>query len=166
MRIQLKRSSVLESDAAKQPEPTQLEYGELAVNFNANDPAIFLKNSLNQVIRISGIGNIADDGQTELPVSVSPPGNALPGNLWFNAADGRLYVYYKDADTEQWVDASPDSWDPSILPDMDNPAPQPNTLDDRYALRSSLRALKAAAEDPSTDFDEFKAAVAAALVHA
>ena len=49
---------------------------------------------------------------------------------------------------------------------MDNPAPQPNTLDDRYALRSSLRALKAAAEAPTTDFAEFKAAVAAALVHA
>ena len=31
------------------------------------------------------------------------------GDLWWNTNDGRLYVYYEDADSSQWVDASPDS---------------------------------------------------------
>ena len=56
MKIQLKRSNVLESSAAKQPTAGQMEYGELAVNYNTNDPAIFLKDSNNQIIRIAGAG--------------------------------------------------------------------------------------------------------------
>ena len=57
MKIQLKRSNVLESSAAKQPTAGQMEYGELAVNYNTNDPAIFLKDSNNQIIRIAGGGS-------------------------------------------------------------------------------------------------------------
>ena len=56
MKIQLKRSNVLESSAAKQPTAGQMEFGELAVNYNTNDPAIFLKDSNNQIIRIAGAG--------------------------------------------------------------------------------------------------------------
>ena len=134
MKLQLKRSNVIESGAAKEPTASQLEFGELAVNYNKEDPAIFLKDSNNNVIRISGIGNIADDGQVELPASNTPPANPLPGNLWYNSEDGRLYIYYKDPDTEQWVDASPDSWDPSSYPDVNNDTPQSGTLDDRYLM--------------------------------
>ena len=68
MKIQLKRSNVLDAGSAKQPTASQLEYGELAVNYNNTDPAIFLKDSNNNIIRISGVGNIADDGQVELPL--------------------------------------------------------------------------------------------------
>ena len=133
MKIQLKRSNQLESGAAKEPTAGQMEYGELAVNYNNDDPAIFLKTSTDEVIRISGIGSIADDGQVELPSSQNPPTNPSPGNLWFNSEDGRLYIYYKDVDTEQWVDASPDSWNPSDLPDFDNPNVQPDSnFDQRY----------------------------------
>lgn len=43
MKIQLKRSNVLEGSpaAAKEPTAGQMEYGELAVNYNTDDPAIF-----------------------------------------------------------------------------------------------------------------------------
>ena len=107
MKLQLKRSNVIETGAAKIPTSAQLEYGELAINYNQQDPAIFLKDSNNNVIRISGIGNIADDGQVELPATTTPPSNPVSGNLWFNSDDGRLYIYYTDAGTSQWVDASP-----------------------------------------------------------
>ncbi len=30
-----------------------------------------------------------------------------PGNLWYNAKYGRLFFYYSDGDSAQWVDASP-----------------------------------------------------------
>lgn len=138
MKIQLKRSNVLQSGSAKEPLASQLEYGELAVNYNNTDPAIFIKDSNNNIIRISGVGNIADDGLTNVPSGTTPPTNPTPesGNLWYNSDEGRLYIYYVDANTSQWVDASPDSWDPSSYPDVSNPSSQPNTLDDRYVLAS------------------------------
>ena len=69
--------------------------------------------------------------------------NAEAGNLWFNDEEGRLYIYYVDADSSQWVDASPDSWDPSSYPDVGIDTPQAGTLDDRYLMLS-------AANDPIT----------------
>ena len=43
MKIQLKRSNVLDGNAAKEPTAAQMEYGELAVNYNDEDPALFIK---------------------------------------------------------------------------------------------------------------------------
>ena len=54
MKIQLKRSNVLDNGGAKAPTAGQMEYGELAVNYNSTDPAVFLKNSNNSIIRIDG----------------------------------------------------------------------------------------------------------------
>ena len=59
MRIQLKRSSVLLGDgSAKPPSSEQMDYGELAVNFSTEDPAVFFKNSDDEIIRISGSGAV------------------------------------------------------------------------------------------------------------
>ena len=143
MKIQLKRSNVLVENNARQPTAGQMEYGELAVNYNTTDPAIFIKDSNNNIIRIAGKYNIADDGQVELPATPTPPSDPKAGNLWYNNVDGRLYIYYTDEDTSQWVDASPDSWDPSSYPDVNNDTPQANTLDDRYLMLNS-------ANDPVT----------------
>ena len=44
-KIQHKRSNVLDGGTAKEPSAGQMEYGELAVNYNENDPAIFIKDS-------------------------------------------------------------------------------------------------------------------------
>lgn len=37
------------------------------------------------------------------------PGSPSPGQLWWNTDVGRLYIYYTDADSSQWVEASPSS---------------------------------------------------------
>ena len=55
MKIQLKRSNVLEGGVAKTPTAGQMEYGELAVNYNTLDPAMFIKDSGNNIIRISNM---------------------------------------------------------------------------------------------------------------
>ena len=55
MKIQLKRSNVLEGGSAKEPTASQMEYGELAVNYNSNDPTLFIKDSDNNIIRISNL---------------------------------------------------------------------------------------------------------------
>ena len=149
MKLQLKRSNVLDTGAAKEPTASQLEYGELAINYNNDDPAIFLKTSSNQVIRISGVNNIADDGQVELPSGTTTPLNPEVGNLWFNSEEGRLYIYYNDGDSSQWVDASPDSYNASALPDLTNNTQQSGTLDDRYAVKTLDAAFSGAVE--STD---------------
>ncbi len=53
MKIQLKRSNVLEGGVAKTPTAVQMEYGELAVNYNTADPVIFIKDSTDQIIRLT-----------------------------------------------------------------------------------------------------------------
>jgi len=54
MKIQLKRSNVLESGQAKEPTSAQMEYGELAVNYSSTDPALFIKDSTDAIVRITG----------------------------------------------------------------------------------------------------------------
>ena len=60
MKIQLKRSNVLEGGSAKAPTAEQMLYGELAVNYSTTDPSLFIKNSNNEVIKIVGIGSTSD----------------------------------------------------------------------------------------------------------
>lgn len=58
MKIQLKRSNVRDSGVAKPPTSGQMEYGELAVNYNFGDPALFIKDSNNTIVRIAGAGSL------------------------------------------------------------------------------------------------------------
>jgi hypothetical protein len=53
LKIQLKRSNVLASGVAKEPTAAQMEYGELAVNYNTADPVLFIKDSADGVIRLT-----------------------------------------------------------------------------------------------------------------
>lgn len=55
MKIKLKRSNVLDNGVAKEPTAAQMEYGELAVNYNKEDPVIFIKNSDNSIIRLTNV---------------------------------------------------------------------------------------------------------------
>ena len=210
MKIQLKRSSILENGVAKEPTAGQMEYGELAINYNENDISIFTKDSDNNIRRVGGSinkgsgepgdpgttpgdwyfditngilfywdgsgwqevqavgkliagdgieittattgstfavdlaggddglefdsgklkatiasesdfgvvkigdGVIADDGvikaKNTITVGENPPAtNLKQGDLWWNSNEdnGRLYVYYEDENTQQWIDASP-----------------------------------------------------------
>ena len=88
MKIQLKRSNQLDGGEAKKPSADQMEYGELAVNYNANDPVIFLKDSNNQIvsININNIGSI-DSGS-------NPPGTGNNvGDLFFDVSNNQLLFW-------------------------------------------------------------------------
>ena len=91
MKIQLKRSNVLEGSVAKQPSSDQMEYGEVAINYSQTDPAIFLKNSNNDIIRIAGagpkIGNLTGNVTGNLTGNVT--GN-VTGSLIGNADTSTL----------------------------------------------------------------------------
>ena len=47
------------------------------------------------------------------PVTVGqhPPENPIEGNLWWNTLEGRMYIYYTDKDSSQWVQTNPSSKD-------------------------------------------------------
>ena len=70
MKIQLKRSNELVTGGAKPPSSEQMEFGELAVNYNSSDPAIFIKVEKpgDNIIRIAGANSLGgfpdlDDNQ-------------------------------------------------------------------------------------------------------
>ena len=76
MKIQLKRSNVLESGNAKVPTSAQLDYGELAINYNADDPTLFLKDSNDNVIKFGGTSAYDDR-------YVQRAGDNMTGSLTF-----------------------------------------------------------------------------------
>ena len=62
------------------------------------------------------IGSVTADGFTisstatsgaSVTTSDSAPSSPNDGDLWWKSDEGRLKVYYQDADSSQWVDASP-----------------------------------------------------------
>ena len=83
MKIQLKRSNQLDGGAAKQPTVAQMEYGELAVNYNDEDPAIFIKDSDDNIIRIAGVGSISS-GDVPSGGSGDKPDAPSLGDLYFD----------------------------------------------------------------------------------
>ena len=133
MKIQLKHSNVLDSGSAKQPTAVNMLDGEVAVNFNASDPAIFIKNSNGDIVRIAGKDNLAFTGyEATIQAASTPPAGLEAGNLYFDTDDNRLYYYYNNGSTTQWVDASTEKFDVTIIPDPTNSSHQSGTLDDRY----------------------------------
>ncbi len=67
MKIQLKRSNVLDGGAAKAPTAGQMEYGEVAVNYNTDDPVLFIKDSGNNIIRLTN-NLVVNDGEINIEV--------------------------------------------------------------------------------------------------
>ena len=133
MKIQLKNSNVLDSGSAKQPTSANMLDGELAINFNSNDPAIFIKDSSGTIVRLAGKDNLSfTNYQAIIPASASPPSSPGVGNLYFDTDDERLYYYYNDGSSQQWVDASKEKFDTDLIPDPSNTSHQSGTLDDRY----------------------------------
>lgn len=54
-----------------------------------------------------GGGGGGGGGGASVTVSDTPPANAIQGDLWWDSAEGNLYIYYVDPDSNQWVIASP-----------------------------------------------------------
>src|SRR5210317_172536 len=56
-KIQHKRSAV----AGKAPQPADLDYGEIAVNYEATGPALYVKDSADTIRKIAGDGAVGDE---------------------------------------------------------------------------------------------------------
>ena len=60
-----------------------------------------------QALESTDLTSIIVGGQVVVTIGAFPPEPATPGQLWWNSTEGRLYIYYDDGNTAQWVDASP-----------------------------------------------------------
>ena len=72
MKIQLKRSNVLSGGKAKEPTAAQMEFGELAVNYNAADPTIFIKDDSGTIIPIAGDSYVINLIEENQQIEISP----------------------------------------------------------------------------------------------
>ena len=66
------------------------------------DPNTGLKYIFNQ-----SIGGWETAIQPPVVVSEDPPALNIPGFLWWDSTGGSLFVWYKDDDSEQWVEVVP-----------------------------------------------------------
>ena len=46
-------------------------------------------------------------GNVSIAISTSQPSSPSAGTLWYNSNLGRIFIYYNDGDSSQWVDAAP-----------------------------------------------------------
>lgn len=98
-KIVLKKSSV----AGKVPQPADLDYGELAINYA--DGLIYYKDASNSIQSISS-GSGSSGGS--LTVSDTAPSEPSNGDEWIDIADGTKYTYINDGDSSQWVELEAD----------------------------------------------------------
>ena len=113
MKIQLKRSNQLEGGEAKKPSVSQMEYGELAVNYNTEDPALFIKDSADQIVKLK----IAPAATVLIADTAPDISDSEIGTLWWNSSEdsGQLFILYDDPSGggggdvggPKWIEASP-----------------------------------------------------------
>lgn len=71
MKIQLKRSDVLDGGKAKEPTSANMKDGELAINYNSIDPSFFIKDSNGEIRKLSLVDteNVQSDWSESNPNS-------------------------------------------------------------------------------------------------
>ena len=143
MKIQHKRSAALDGGKAKEPTALQTDLGELCVNFNAADPALFIRDNADNIVRVGGDLSLYQKiSETAPPTFVcspdnidsqSPPSGRDEGTLWWNTEDGTLYIWYEDANSKQWVIAVPQSIPDALTVEEANGLYLSKTTDDTAA---------------------------------
>ena len=89
-------------DTAGQPSDGSFTY-------TAPDGTLYEWNGYAWQVPDSGNPGGGGGGNFEIPTQALPPAGAADGDMFWCTDDGRLYIYYEDVDTSQWVDASPDN---------------------------------------------------------
>lgn len=101
--IQIKRTSV----AGRTPNTTNssngqyIAAGELAINLS--DGILYTSNG-STLINLTGTGG--GGGGASVTISDTPPGGATANSLWWSSSLSKMFIYYNDGDTLQWVEDS------------------------------------------------------------
>ena len=132
MKIQLKRSNVLANGAAKAPTAPQMEFGELAVNYNTADPVIFIKDSAGAIIRLTNDNTSIDQEIVDINDQIV----VIEGEI--TSIKGDITTIQGEIST---INGSISAIE-DVMPDpLEGTAHQPGTLDMRYVSRFSWSDL-------------------------
>ena len=74
---------------------------------NLNDNQTQLLHALEEQENSITLGEIFSYANANHSLSATAPTNPSAGDTWFDTTNGRTYIYYVDADTNQWVENSP-----------------------------------------------------------
>ena len=135
MKIQLKRSNVLANGAAKAPTAPQMEFGELAVNYNTADPVIFIKDSAGAIIRLTNDNTSIDQEIVDINDQIV----VIEGEI--TSIKGDITTIQGEISTINGSISAIET-DIAVLPDpLEGTAHQSGTLDMRYVSRFSWSDL-------------------------
>jgi hypothetical protein len=62
---------------------------------------------------VKGVWNLSTAGDAYIAtvtVANSAPGSPTEGNLWWDSESGKLFIYYTDINSSQWIEANPDGF--------------------------------------------------------
>ena len=93
--VKLKRSSV----SGRVPTTSDLDYGELAINYT--DKKLYFKDNTNTIITVDISGASGGAGIT---VSGTAPSSPTNGQGWVDLNTGILYFWVDDGSSSQWVE--------------------------------------------------------------
>jgi len=102
--VRLYRSSV----KGRRPAAGDMAYGDLAINYHHDDPALIIKGDDNALIEFKpGAG---------VTVAAAAPATAKDGDLWWDTTSARLFLRYTSGTpaVSVWVDASPAAVPPAL----------------------------------------------------
>lgn len=73
--------------------------GKLKIYYNDGDSSQW----------VDAFANILNNPQESNPITSSdtPPSPASQNDLWYNTSSGKLFIYYNDGNSLQWVEVSP-----------------------------------------------------------
>lgn len=81
-------------------------YGATILNFIGSGNTFAISGSTVDISISGGGGGSASIG-IGTTVGDAFSGIVTAGNLWYNTGEGRLFIYYQDATSAQWIDAAP-----------------------------------------------------------
>ena len=55
----------------------------------------------------TGITTSSSSSGASVSIGASSPSNPNSGDLWYSTTRGRLFIYYTDTDSSQWIDSAP-----------------------------------------------------------
>jgi len=55
----------------------------------------------------TGISSASGSGGSNVSIGSSAPSSPNNGDLWYSTTRGRLFIYYTDTDSSQWIDSAP-----------------------------------------------------------
>ena len=108
LKVQHKRSAV----SGKAPLPADLDFGEIAVNYHASGPAIYVKDTAGAIRKIGSLTGALVFKGSKAPVDAAP-GTPASGDVWVMSAAGTMAASWTGVAGVAVVKGETIAWDGS-----------------------------------------------------